>query len=165
MSEILPSTPNGHVVFCDEIRQEANGKLFLIGMYQNEIFISPGFPAKLGSFSAIINYEERPGDRTSDVVLRLFLPGEESASFEAKIARSDLNAVAMPDDPEAEDPRVRVGIIAQFRDLVIKQSGRIRVRAYIGEDQLRLGSITIKQAPHPLNAIGVAEPPPKEAAN
>jgi hypothetical protein len=165
MTVIAPTTPFGSVIFCDEVRHEANGKHIYIGVYVDGMYVHPSFPAKVASLSVVIKYIERRGDSSNDVVLRVFFPGEEKAAFEATALRKDVDAVQLPEGPEVDDPFVQVMIVAQFRELVIKQAGWMKVRAYLGDDEIKLGTMHIRLAPGPLNAMGVSVQPSSEAAN
>lgn len=144
MSVIRPSTPTGYSMFCDDIRQEDNGKQFLIGLYSSEMLIT-SFPTILPSFRVLINYQERMGESRLPVKLVVTAPngtGNDVPIFEAELAREDMDKVQAPPDGN-DEPYVSVGINAAFTPFILAHPGRIKVRAYRGEDEIRLGTLRV----------------------
>jgi hypothetical protein len=62
------------VVLCDDIRQEANGKFLLIGVYGGNVVI-PSFPANLNLAVWMFGYTEKSGK----IELRLRIVGPQEA--------------------------------------------------------------------------------------
>ena len=44
----------GHVVFCDDVRQEIDGKLTLVGVYNSNLTVFGGFPAVLPKLCVVV---------------------------------------------------------------------------------------------------------------
>jgi hypothetical protein len=82
----------------------------------------------------------------------------EEPAFKFEIPRSDIDNVVI--DPSIEDPLKQVIVIATFRDFVVKEPGRFKVRAFRGDDEIRLGTLDVI-----LNPAVAAAAEKKEAAN
>jgi hypothetical protein len=151
MTELKPQTPGGYVIFCDDIRQEINGKLIYTGVYGGNMLIAGAPPATLPKLGFSIHYRERPGESDEPVKLQLFYPGvsfDDEPSMEAEIPVEGMRVQPLPSDPDADDPQV--GIVMQFQvsPFEVKQEGRIRVRAVRGDTIIRLGSLMLQFVPN-----------------
>ncbi len=156
---VIAHSPNGSAIFCDDVRQEMNAKQILIGVYTTEIIIHPAFPAVLPTFAIIVRYTERRAENYLPVIFRVFVPGQEDAAFEAEVSKEQLEAVPLTDDQEP-DRQILIGFAAQFRNFVIPEPGYIRVRAYRGDDEIKIGSIRVRLTDQPLDAMGIASSQP-----
>jgi hypothetical protein len=59
---------NAHIVFCDDIRQEANGKFLLIGVYAGELVVAPAGnekPPLMVTLATYIEMSDLQGGTTS----------------------------------------------------------------------------------------------------
>jgi hypothetical protein len=157
---LIAHSPNGSVMFCDDIRFEANGKQIFVGCYTAELIISPAFPAVLPTFAAFIRYTERQSETYLPLKFKIFVPGQADAAYEADVSKEQLEAVPKPKDPEAEDPIIMIGFVAQFRNFVIPSPGFIRVRVYRADDEIKLGSLRVRLSEQPLDAMGMMSAPP-----
>jgi hypothetical protein len=155
---VIAHSPNGSAIFCDDVRQEMNGKQILIGIYTTEMIIHPSFPAALPTFAVVVRYTERRSENYLPVTFKIFVPGQDDAAFEAEVSKEQLEAVPYSEDKEP-DPQVLIGFAAQFRNFVIPEPGYIKVRAYRGDDEIKIGSMRIRLSDHPLDPTGVASPP------
>jgi|SRR5260370_14969335 hypothetical protein len=63
--------------------------------------------------------------------------------FEEHPARESFDQISPPSD-NADDPFVSVTLNAGFSGLVLMNPGRIKVRAYRGDDEIRLGTLRIR---------------------
>jgi len=144
MSIFVPHSPSGYTIFCDEVRQEIGGKLLFIGVYSGDMVVFGAPPFAMRSFTAVVNYLERPGESHFPVKLKLFAPGSETAVSEFELsldeARAQFNAVAAP---PGEDPMLKSLILMQVSPLIITEPGLIKVRAYRGSDEFRLGTLNV----------------------
>lgn len=145
MNIIKPATPSGYSLFCDDFRMEANGKFFIIGLY-NEGMLAESFPMLLPTFNILITYHERPTE--SDLPLKIIVTApvddEDKEIFIHEVAREPfVNAqTVLPDG--IDDPLLALKIHASFMALPLKRPGNIKVRAYRGEDEIRLGSLRVQ---------------------
>jgi hypothetical protein len=141
MTVFSPSTPSGYSIFCDDARQEDNGKQILIGVYSADMLVE-SFPVLLPSFRVLVQYQNE-----SDLPVRLVItaPGESDGDlriFEAEVPREDIAKVKV--SPDNLDPFVALNLSAAFTPLVLTHPGRIKVRAYRGDDEVRLGTLRIR---------------------
>lgn len=142
MTVFRTATPSGHSIFCDDLRMESNGKSMYIGIYTGDMLVE-SFPTILPSFRVIINYVEKVGESDLPIRFVVTLPEDEKV-FEAEIPRGEMHAPSPPNLGEKETPLIRSMIIAAFNPLVLNSGGRMRVRAYRGDDEIRLGTLLIR---------------------
>jgi hypothetical protein len=150
----------GHTIFCDDIRQEADGKLFFIGVYGSVMVVHAPFPVTLPTLAFGINLSQRKDIFLPRAGLRIFLPGdaESAASIQAEIGEisegvvaAQLSAMSESIHPDArvpiEESYPSLRAILKFTQIELKQPGRIKVRAIVGENIARIGSIAVSLAP------------------
>lgn len=153
----------GDTVFCDETRMEATGKLIHIGVYQGVISVHVPFPIRLPTFCFSISLSQKTAVFNPKVIYRIFLPGDpdDALSDEASIVAemgevapgamiksADANADAAG-VPESHREYVRSFANMGFQTLEIKEPGVIKVRADIGDNRYKIGSIAVLPAPAP----------------
>jgi hypothetical protein len=145
MTIIYPSLPSGHSVFCDDIRFELNGKISLIGTYGNTMFVGGAFPIFLPKLCVAIVYREEP-DSPLPVAVKVFLPGQDydnpAVTFEIDPPQPDL----IPEQT-GEFLMREARFFWEGAAIEIKEEGQIRVRAFRGEEEIRLGAMRV--LPHP----------------
>jgi hypothetical protein len=148
----------GHTVFCDDIRVEVGGKLSLIGVYQAVMFVQGEFPITLPKFGLAVRYTEKIGACSDEVKLRVFLPGdaEDAPTIDGIIPVEEIRQSAAEErlvsvvGNEGNLPPVEyihVGSNILFSPLVLKQPGLIRVRAFCGDNEIKLGNLGIRKTP------------------
>ena len=146
-----PKTPFGYTVFCDNIREEVGGKHSFMGVYINSLLVHGEFPAALQTFGMAVYYYEAPGESEEPVVLRVFMPGTEgdAAAIETELPVDVTRKAGLPPDYVAkpgENPLVLTQVMIQMAPLVFKEPGLIKVRAYRGKLEVRLGTLSIRAA-------------------
>jgi hypothetical protein len=161
MSYISATTPGGYTIFCDDVRVEANGKQMYIGVYQSDMLLSaPVYPVRIPNLNILVNYRERRGDSEHSVKFCVFMPGLDEPVAQTELPREHITATPPPKPDEGyEDPMIGFSMHFVIRDAILTQDGFIKVRAYLGDDIIRLGSLRIKLLP----TLQTAET--KEAAN
>ncbi len=148
MAIIAPATPYGYTIFCDDLRQEANGKLIYIGVYTADMIIYGAPPMLLPTFVAAITYRERPGESDAPVKIKMFLPGHDDAAAELDLPVAPMRSAQFTHETAGEDRMHSVLIPIRASPLTVSQGGLIKIRAYRGEDEIRLGALEVKfQAP------------------
>jgi hypothetical protein len=70
-------------------------------------------------------------------------PNDDITIFEAELPRESFDQILPPSD-SADDPLVSVTLNGGFSGLVLMNPGRIKVRAYRGEDEIRLGTLRVR---------------------
>lgn len=158
----LLSSPDvyGFTLFCDDIRQEVDGKLTYIGVYSADMVVHVPFPVTLPKFAFGITFLQHKRIFDPNIGLRIFLPGDlpNEASIQGNLsekaegsigagldAQERLRHPSVRRDPEDEQVVV-LHANAILGGLIIKEPGKIRVRAVRGEDMIRLGSLRISPA-------------------
>jgi hypothetical protein len=158
---LLPSPDiYGYTVFCDDIRQEFDGKLIFIGVYSGTMIVHVPFPFKLPTFAMSVILFQRKKVFIPRVGLRVFLPGdaEDVASITVEagetvegaiIAATSAETDALHPDSHVpdEDRYVSMQSNMRFVQFEIKQPGLIKVRAVIGDDLIRIGGLRISPPP------------------
>jgi hypothetical protein len=145
MTIFVPTTPFGYTIFCDDVRQESNGKLFYIGVYQGDMIIHVQPPTMLPSFVAIVHYLERPGESGLPVKMKMFAPGAESTPiFEFDVPVEQMRSSPLPPDKEGEDKVLRASIPMKLAPFIVPSEGLIKIRAYRGDDEIRLGTLRVQ---------------------
>jgi hypothetical protein len=120
------------------------------------------FPVTLPTLAFAITLVQRREILDTRVGLRIFLPGdsEDEASIQAEAGEMVEGAILSEMDqrkaavhPDARTPPGEsypsMKTILRFQQLVIKQPGLIKVRAVVGENIVRLGSLAVSPAPQP----------------
>jgi|GEM_PF-907529 len=148
MAVILPATPYGYTIFCDDIRQEANGKLIYVGVYTSEMIIYGASPMLLPTFVAATTYRERPGESNAPVKIKMFVPGSDDAATEFDLPVAVMRSTQFGAETEGEDRIYSAIIPIRISPLLLHQDGLIKIRAYRGDDEIRLGALLVRfQAP------------------
>lgn len=139
-----------HTIFCDDIREEIGGKATYVGVYRSgRLFVHTGFPVALPKFGFAVTYGQKRNSFVQPKALRVFLPGDkdDEPSIEAEFPLMDENAT-LSKLPEGADATFIVGMAhLLFAPLLIKQPGKIQVRAVRGDEMIRLGSLEVHLAP------------------
>jgi hypothetical protein len=161
---IAPSTPSGYSLFCDDIRQEDNGKQILLGLYNGDMLVN-SFPILLPTFRVVIRYQERPNESRLPIKIVITAPNgsEDMIVFQADVEREALDSVVLPSD--ADHPLAIIALNAAFTPLVLTHPGRIKVRAYRGDDEIRLGTLRVRLRSEFEEEQRAAVEGAKEAAN
>ena len=145
MKSVAPYTPYGYTIFCDDVRSEAGGKTSYMGIYRGKLILNAPLPASLPKFFLVIHYFERPDESTEPVNLHVYMPGdaEGAPTVATEVPLDDARSKASgPETPES-DPVFGVISHLMIAPLELKSEGRIRVRAYRGDLEVRLGTLTI----------------------
>lgn len=139
--------PYGITVFCDDVREEKLGKRIYIGVYNSELLIDGDFPAFLPTFAFVITYLEPLEDPIEPVIIKIFAPDLDGGS-------NILGEITLPDDrpqrPESQIPdgqsEYRAVIIpAKVGPLELQGPGYLKVRAYKGGEEIRLGALRVRK--------------------
>lgn len=140
----------GYSIFCDDIRNEAGGKLSFIGCYNGVIFVPPQFPLVLPRFCIHLHIFSPATQPFSSIVARCYAPGDDAPIFEQPIdppeRMQQLELVAHLEKEPAAPLYIVAGTSLIFQPLEIRGPGLIRVRAVIdgADEEMRLGSLRIE---------------------
>lgn len=153
---INPSLPNGQITFCDDIRQEVNGKLSLMGVYANELVIFGEPPVALQQLCALVTYHFDPSNLPQSLVARVVFEGASGEEVVLVDAIDELpevqHAPKLPtlntSEPNAQ-AYARIVRIVRLEQPTFPEPGRLKVRFYLGDDEIRVGSLRVSFAPAP----------------
>ena len=147
--------PGGYVTFCDDIREEVGNKATLVGCYTGEMVIAGDLPTTITQICAQIVYRDDPRTFPKDVTLKMVRQvsgsDEDETMFEATIPMTA--AAAMPptktdlDRPGDPPPFVEARMNCKFGGLVFERLTRLKVRAYVAGEEIRLGVLTVRSQP------------------
>lgn len=117
----------------------------IIGLYTGNMLVN-AFPIILPNFRIVITYQEQP--RESDFPIKICVtspsgPDGDLTIFQADVPRESINAIPVPPGTENETQYISANFIAAFSPLMLMRAGRIRVRAYRGDDEIRLGTLRV----------------------
>ena len=154
--------PGGYTVFCDDIRQEVNGKLTLVGSYAGAMHILNGWPAKLTQLSAlvVVRFPNESAGKTITVrIIRSTVGQDDEVLIEAEIvvpenARDILARDRGPLIDAAEPTFSEFRFTPQFPGIEFTAESRIKVRGYLDGEEFKIGSLIVREGPPP--------PPPLE---
>lgn len=144
-------TIKGFVTFCDDIRQEVGGKITLVGCYIGEMTVhgqAPATLAKLGLQAKLVLPAET-APRKIDVRVD-FVPGDKTL-FEATLDIPEGEHQKALDrvepDGTGDEPQFVLVQHTILSPLEITGEGRIRVRAVVDGETVKLGSLRIRFNP------------------
>jgi hypothetical protein len=147
---IQPAIPGGHVVFCDEVRQEINGKLLYIGVYNTDMVVAGPAPAILTQLCGIVSIRLPTVEANTKLVVKMSQSGrsEPLVVIEAELTPTDLTTLsAIPpmidDEPEAKTVAQMFSIL-MAQNIEITENCVFRIRAYVGDDEIRLGALRVR---------------------
>lgn len=107
MKVCAPKTPYGYSIFCDDIREEARGKVSFMGIYSGNMILYAAPPVSLPKLMVAVNYFERPGESDAPVEVRVYLPGDsaDAPTVRVPLPVEELRASGVvPRDPDVDDP-------------------------------------------------------------
>ncbi|MGY6645112.1 MAG: DUF6941 family protein [Salinarimonas sp.] len=144
-------TIKGFVTFCDDIRQEIGGKITLVGCYIGEMTVhgqAPATLAKLGLQAKLV-FPAEIAPRKIDVRID-FVPGEKTL-FEATLdipeGEHKKALERVEPDGTGDEPQFVLVQNTILSPLEIPGDGRIRVRAVVDGETVKLGSLRIRFDP------------------
>jgi hypothetical protein len=144
---INPNTPSGYTIFCDDIRHEVTGKTTLVGVYNNQLIVTGITPVTIPQICAAITLRILPPEKPLNPVIKIFRNDQTDPLFvfEADIepAENSLIPAPMPNMESDSVTFLQIGITAQMQAITIDESCTLRVRAFIENDEVRLGSLQI----------------------
>lgn len=147
---INPQLPNGHVTFCDDVRYELYGKTTLVGVYGPDMQLFGEAPLILSELHAVVQFNVDPESVPLNGAIKVIKSGSEEILCQQDFAfpQVDFDLPNMAPHPE-EFQKGYHGLTTHFviRDVAIEEPCRLKVRAFVGEDEIRIGSLLIGFAP------------------
>lgn len=153
MKSIAQESPFGSTIFCDDIRHELGGKVSYIGIYAGQLNSSQPLPITLSRFGFAIRYSERIGESTEDVRVGIYFPGDPEGEPSTKFKLPIQEMRSKNPDPElmksGQDPVITIIFHIVLEGQVLKEEGHIKVRAYRGDLEVRMGTLLVKHISPP----------------
>lgn len=158
MTDHQGTPPFAHALFCDDVRQEVNGKVTYVGVYGPDMLVTR-FPVTLPKL-CVATFVSVPHTATDVVpVFRLYRGPELEAELRVRpadgpdgagVRRPDLPDLPGPDAPEHRD--VFLTVLTAV-GVAVDRPTRLTARVHMGDTVLRAGSLTI-QAHAPVEGAG-----------
>ena len=103
----------GHVLFCDDIRSEVDGKVTYVGVYTARMRIHVPFPVLLPKFGIAVDVWQRKTVFEKDMTLQIRLPGDaaDAPSIVTDLRSTPLGPNLDPEAPPCDDKNT-CGLIA-----------------------------------------------------
>jgi hypothetical protein len=134
----------GITIFCDDIREELNNKKTLVGAYADDLLVTSGFPIVLPVLGLLVTLLEPIGSTDGPLNLKVYVPGERDdevvIDLDLPENRASLGDSLLP-DPSAEYLSSIISL--RLSPLLIRKEGRIKVRAYKRDHEIRLGTLLV----------------------
>lgn len=124
-----------HCIYADDVRQENNGKVFIVGMYMGGMHVSE-LPAHVPHLFVVATLHSPRGDEIRSLKLTLSYGGKELASVDAP-----AEAVAkfqQFDDPEST--AVMIQIVINVAPFAFETEGRLKAVATINGTEIVAGN-------------------------
>lgn len=130
-----------HALYCDDIRQEANGKVMFLGCYQSDLIIYGKPPTVLPKLCVNI-WVVTPTENPFKSLHVKLLHGEK------EIASANVHAEKHGDRPQSGD-RPRMSIVTQvvLSPFQIEKEGTLRAMVEADGETLRAGGLIIRFDP------------------
>ena len=137
----------GETIFCDDIRQEVNGKVTLVGCYANIINFASPAPAVLPTFAAyvMLSLPNSFNVRKVEIIVKIDYGDEvqELVKVQSEPQQEELDQARSEfgDNPDAV---IRVTAPLQWVMINIKNDCLIKVRALLNDEQtVKLGALKV----------------------
>jgi hypothetical protein len=152
---VTPIVPYGYSIFCDDIRYEVDGKVSPIGVYtMGTMLVHSEYPIILPKLGCILGFAEPVPNATTrefPIVIKVFLPGETNQPFhtipsltpDRQARERAINAFGVAEDAAGYTLYQRSVLPLLFQNVVIKQSGSLRIMAEYGDESLSCGSLRV----------------------
>ncbi|RYY85526.1 MAG: hypothetical protein EOO15_16795 [Chitinophagaceae bacterium] len=140
----------GHVIFCDDIRQEVGNKLTYVGRYQGTMELDAEVPAVLPKLGLVVVWTQSLDEELLPVDWELLVPGDTEPRAKGQF---DLRSVSITESALSPEERILVmETSATLQPFHIVEDGDMRVTAKRGGRTIHLRRITInskKAEPEP----------------
>jgi hypothetical protein len=143
---IQPSLPYGEVMFCDDIREEINDKLNFVGVYENGMTILGKLPVTIRQIFVWIAIRADPRKAPLSGKVKIIRSDTETEIFAYDFSfPPDFSMPNLPNEKIEPEQLVytEVTLRVPLYDLYFDRACRLKVRAFSGDDEIRIGSLNI----------------------
>lgn len=153
--------PYGHIIYCDDIREEASGKITIVGVYGPDLVLFGPTPATLAKICFIVDLFQ---PINSELVLQKLEITQPGAEFDELLVEMKFppQLAETQKKQQTVDPHLRRMLRVQFchSPFNIKNKGRIRARLVHDQGSVRLASLEVKISDQASQGReGIAKPP------
>jgi hypothetical protein len=143
--------PRGSALFCDDIRREEGGKLTLAGVYGGGMVVHGNLPVTIRQLFVHLIVEIARDSLPCPLVVKILRTDHDDPLFEMESEIKPTDQIIDDQDPFVDDadriPGLRLTMNAQMTDVTIERPCILKARAFVGDKELRLGSLQITAAP------------------
>lgn len=126
------------VLFCDDIRTEASGKLLIVGTYFNDMVVGD-FPIQLGQFAFYAKLIT-PLDRIfSSATVKLVFNDE--TLFESSVEAPSKETILANKRPDGV--ALVLPCVFQLQGVVLPKEGKLKVFCKFDDDDIEYSSLTL----------------------
>jgi hypothetical protein len=127
--------------FCDDVRQEAGGKLSYMGIYGANLLV-PAYPAHLLKLCAVMTVRMMAGRPPKSVIFKLLR--EDDVIYEhAFDAKSLKKLITAQPKKGVEHRHITLGAVAQIVNVAVSGPCLIKARAIVDGEELRGGTLEL----------------------
>ena len=146
--EYGPPETFGRVTFCDDIRNEVDGKVTLVGCYGADMVFPYPFPVLLPKLGLAVQFAEKTDAKSEALKLEIFFPGDPDDTPSIAVDVPPIEVVTPPEVlAQRDDDTRKMGSINLILSPVnILSEGQIRVRIAKGDSKYRIGKIRVSTA-------------------
>jgi hypothetical protein len=122
------------------------GKMTLVGTYQSQINVMGSSPVVLSQLCALIDFRFTPDSLPISPKISVFRSDEAEPIFsmEGHIPANEETLFEDTLDIEGGSVRFHQMIVpVHLQGIEVNESFRLKVRAFVGEDEIRLGSLKV----------------------
>lgn len=143
----------GTTLFCDDIRDEVNGKKTFVGVYSDRMLVDSDFPVIIPTLGFYIQLLEELDNAEGAVQIKILVPGQQGDEVIVDVSLPSDRAEIVNRDPQRDREAKFLTSIVAFRasPLLLQKKGRIKVRAYKGDQEIRLGTLLVTKSETALN--------------
>lgn len=142
----------GLTVFCDDIRNEVDGKITYVGVYNGNMIFGVPFPVQMPKLGIAITLILAP-EEDANFAFQVYLPGDQegapSITFEAP-GEAIRNGIPKTEMAEV-DPRFALKVNGVFSSFLLPKEGFVEVRAVRNGEYLRVGRLKVSSTVAPIS--------------
>jgi hypothetical protein len=132
----------GHVIFCDDVRREIDGKLTLVGVYNGNLTVFGGFPAVLPKLCVVTWLNGLLADLMT--CTKITLAGAPLGDVRPEL---DFGEKPKPSFTSNDAARRQLTAILPLAPCTLYEAGAIVVNAETETGMLRIGKLEVTVAP------------------
>ncbi len=131
----------GHVIFCDDVREEVGGKTTYVGAYKSDLIVNGDFPVTLPKLAVCIIWSQSMDEDDLPVEIEVSIPGREDPIIKAELPLQRVEAGTSEFAPEERLKIIEV--VAMISPLTLEGPGTISVIATRDKKRLSLRKLGI----------------------